>query len=160
MASPLERILIQWQRLRRLGPGYLLTWARNRARWERERLSARLRPPPVREVTPAEFRSAQIEAAFREALEHYEVRPWDGEVALFRPALDASHPLGRGRFANQRRELVDPHNFWDPFVSRVHLEEVPGDHDAMVLEPYVRVLGAKLAAFLQAAQRGGAGARE
>ena len=151
LPNAFERVLIQLQRLRKLGVGYLVTWARNRARWELERVRGRIRPPEVREVTPAEFRSGQIEAAFREALSHYTLRPWDGEVALFRPALDTSHPLGRGRVANDRRELVDPENFWGAHVARVRLEEVPGDHDGMVLEPYVRVLGAKLRAFLEAA---------
>ncbi len=148
----LERARIQLQRLRRLGPGYLVTWARNRVRWELERLTRRAPVPEIQEVTPAEFRSGQIEGAFREALDHYTLRRYEGGVALFRPALDTSHPLGRGRVANERRELVDPLNFWGPYAESVHLEEVPGDHDGMVLEPYVRVLGAKMRAVIEAAQ--------
>jgi thioesterase domain-containing protein len=143
-----DRLQIQAQRLARQGPGYLLRWARNRVRWELEKRQPRV----ARELTPAEFRSAEIEVAFREALAHYRMRPYPGKVWLFRPPLDESHRLAGGRVANAQRELVEHQNFWRPWVSEIDVQVVPGDHDAMVLEPSVRVLAARLRTVLEAAQ--------
>jgi acyl transferase domain-containing protein/thioesterase domain-containing protein len=146
----LERLVIQAQRLRRQGLGYVGRWARNRIRWEIERR----RRPPERELTPAEFRSERIEAAFREALEHYRTPVYSGKLVLFRPPLDAAHPLPGGRVASSERVIVDAHNHWRPFVSGgIDVHVVPGDHDSMVLEPNVRVLAEKLRACLEDAQR-------
>jgi thioesterase domain-containing protein len=148
--SWLDRTRIQWQRLYRQGPAYAARWASNRVRWEREKRN----PRPTRELTPAEFRSSEIEAGFREALAHYTMRIYPGDVSLFRPPLDASHRLSGGRVANVRRELVDAQNFWRPWVAgKIDVQVVPGDHDAMVLEPSVRVLAARVRAVLEAAQR-------
>ena len=148
--SWLDRVRIQWQRLTRQGPAYAARWARNRLRWELEKRQ----PRTVRELTPAEFRSGEIEAGFREALAHYPMRVYPGKVSLFRPPLDASHRLSGGRLANAQRELVEPQNFWRPWVSGdIDVQVVPGDHDAMVLEPSVRVLATRVRAVLEAAQR-------
>jgi acyl transferase domain-containing protein len=147
-----DRIQIQWQRLQRNGPRYLWEWARNRARWEIGRVRKLFYEAPE-ELTPAEFRSAQIEQAFREALGHYQPQRYPGRIALFRPALDEAHFLRRNRVASSRRELVDPRNFWMPFCGGVDVHEVSGDHDRMVLEPHVRVLAAGLRTCLEEAQR-------
>jgi thioesterase domain-containing protein/NAD(P)-dependent dehydrogenase (short-subunit alcohol dehydrogenase family)/acyl carrier protein len=145
----LDRARIQWQRLTRQGPAYAARWARNRLRWELEKRQ----PRAARELTPAEFRSGEIEAGFREALAHYPMRVYPGKVSLFRPPLDASHRLSGGRVANAQRELVEPQNFWRPWVGGdIDVQVVPGDHDAMVLEPSVRVLAARVRAALEAAQ--------
>jgi acyl transferase domain-containing protein/thioesterase domain-containing protein len=147
-----DRLRIQLQRLAHQGPGYVAQWARNRIRWERERRERRSRP--TRELTPAEFRSEQIEAAFREALIHYRMPVHSGKVILFRPPLDTRHPLGGGRIANRRRELIDHANHWKPYVSGgIDVRVVPGDHDSMVLEPSVRVLAARVRECLEDAQR-------
>jgi thioesterase domain-containing protein len=122
-------------------------------RWELEKRELR-RNPPTLELTPAEFRSGEIEAAFREALVHYAMKPYPGHVQLFRPPLDARHDLGGGRFANSKRERIDHQNFWAAWVSGgIDVHVVPGDHDSMVLEPSVRVLGARVRAVLEDAQR-------
>jgi len=145
-----ERLAIQLQRLARQGPAYLARWARNRLRWELEKRNR----PAARELTPAEFRSEQIEAAFREALQHYRTPSYAGKLVLFRPQLDAAHPLPTGRVANSQREIIDAHNHWRPFVSGgVDVHVVPGDHDSMVLEPNVRVMAQKLRLCLEDAQR-------
>ena len=52
------------------------------------------------------------------------------------------------------REYVYPDNLWTPFAPRLEVVEVPGDHDAMVLEPNVRVLAARMKAAIQAAEAG------
>jgi thioesterase domain-containing protein len=147
----LDRARIQWQRLTRQGPAYAARWARNRLRWELEKRQPRV----ARELTPAEFRSGEIEVAFREALVHYRMRAYAGKISLFRPPLDASHRLFGGRVGNAQRELVDPENFWRPWATgEIDVQVVPGDHDAMVLEPSVRVLAARLRPVLEAAQPG------
>jgi thioesterase domain-containing protein len=148
-----DRLVIQAQRLQREGPGYFVRWLKNRVRWELEKRELR-RNPPAQELTPAEFRSGEIEAAFREALVHYEMKTYPGKVQLFRPPLDARHDLGGGRFANAKRERIDHQNFWTPHVSGgIDVHIVTGDHDSMVLEPSVRVLGARVRAALEDAQR-------
>jgi thioesterase domain-containing protein len=147
-----DRLVIQAQRLQRQGIGYVGGWAQRRLRWELERLM-RLVRPALREQSPAEFRSELIEAAFREALEHYRVPLYPGKLVLFRPPLDSAHPLPGGRMASAARVIVDAHNHWKPFVAGgIDVHVVPGDHDNMVLEPNVRVLAQKLRACLEDAQ--------
>jgi thioesterase domain-containing protein len=149
-ASPLsahEKALIHWQRLTRKGPGYLAQWAKNRVQWELGRLARRFQVKE--EHRPSDFHSDAIEAAFRRALGRYELVPQPLEVTLFRPKLDRSHVLGKGRVANAERELVYHDNGWTPWVSTVAVHEVPGDHDSMVLEPNVRVLAARLRGIIE-----------
>jgi len=144
-AEPLsahEKALIHWQRLIRKGPGYLANWAKNRVQWEVGRLARRFQVQP--EHRPSDFHSDEIEAAFRHALDLYELKRQPLAVTLFRPKLDQSHVLGRGRVTNAERELVYADNGWAPYVDHVDVHEVPGDHDSMVLEPNVRVLAARL----------------
>jgi thioesterase domain-containing protein/acyl carrier protein len=150
-----EKLWIQLQRLRRGGPAYLLEWARNRIRWERERRAAAAPSVALPELTPAEFRSEQIEAAFREALLHYRTPSYAGKLVLFRPELDAAHRLPTGRVANSARQIIDPCNHWRPFISGgIDVHVVPGNHDSMVLEPNVRVLAQKLRMCLYDAEKG------
>ena len=52
--------------------------------------------------------------------------------------------------ADRRRIYHD--NGWAPFVRRVEVFEMPGDHDSMVLEPNVRVLAARLRDSLDTAE--------
>jgi len=147
-----DRLVIQAQRLRRGGLPYLTQWVTNRVRWELEKRDRRLHPP-ARELTPAEFRSEQIEAAFREALAHYTMRVYPGKVQLFRPPLDQCHDLGGGKWANRKRERIDHQNFWQPWVAGgIDVHVVPGDHDSMVLEPSVRVLASRVRAALEDVQ--------
>ena len=148
-----DRLVIQAQRVQKEGPAYFARWIRNRIRWELEKREAR-RNPPTLELTPAEFRSNEIEAAFREALAHYTMKVYPGKILLFRPPLDACHDLGNGRFANSKRERIDHLNFWQPWArGGVEVQVVVGDHDSMVLEPSVRILGARVRAALEGAQR-------
>lgn len=151
-ASAVERFLIQCMRIRRGGFSYLLDWPKKRIAWELEK--RRDKGDAVeRGLAPAEFRSEMIQEGFVEALEHYQLRSYSGRLTLFRPPLDATFKLPRGRFANSYREIQDSNNFWDPFAAGgIDTFEVPGDHDSMVLEPHVRVLGSKVSEVLEAAQ--------
>ena len=58
-----DRLLIQAYRLRRGGVRYAMDWAKNRWNWEMRRF----RKEPLVELTPAEFRSGEIQAGFVES---------------------------------------------------------------------------------------------
>ena len=107
-----------------------------------------------RELTPAEFRSEEIEAAFREACDQYEMPNYPGKVNLFRPPLQETYLLGGDRMLNQDREYLDHANHWEQYVpGGVEVHRVTGDHDSMVLEPHVRVLANELKTCLSKAQQ-------
>ncbi len=147
-----DKAMIHWQRLQRQKHNYLVNWARSRFHWELKRLRERFLATPT-ELKPTEFHNSEIEAAFRRALERYEVKPYLGKITLFRPKLDQAHPLADGRIANSDRVIVRPDNGWSPYAQFVEVHEVPGDHDAMVLEPNVRVLATRLRRILQQVER-------
>jgi thioesterase domain-containing protein/acyl carrier protein len=145
-----DRLRIQASNLRREGLGYVWRWARNRWRWEVRKVRRRLGLERHVEVATA-FHNQTIEAAFRASLQRYTVEPQDVPTWLFRPALDRCHDLGNGRFANRAREIVLADNGWTPYVRRLEIVEVPGDHDSMVLEPNVRSLARYLREAIAAA---------
>ena len=139
-------------KLRRGGVGYVAEWPKKRIAWEFEK-RRRNQSAQEKDLAPAEFRSELIREGFVEALQSYEIRPYPGRLTIFRPPLDRTFVLPGGRLADQYREIQNHHNHWDP-VTPGGLDgfEVPGDHDSMVLEPHVRVLGAKVCQVLQTAQ--------
>jgi thioesterase domain-containing protein len=138
--------------LRQRGVGYLRTWASNRIRWALRRFERSA--DEARPQTPAEFRSEQIEVAFREALDHYRLRVYPGKMLLFRPPPTRRWVLRDGRIVNPSRHFADHANHWKPWVAGgVDVIVVSGDHDGMVLEPHVRVLAARLRECLDEAQR-------
>jgi thioesterase domain-containing protein len=155
-----ERARIQLDNLREKGPGYAKEWAVNRVKWElwRRRHEAQGAEVPIDEGA---LHSQVIEAAFYRALEKYETRSYPGVITLYRPKLSPLHVFGPDRQINFHRRFIYDDNGWGPFCERVEVIEVPGDHDAMVLEPNVRVLASHLrAAILDAETRGaGSGAR-
>ncbi|MCZ6834526.1 MAG: SDR family NAD(P)-dependent oxidoreductase [Planctomycetota bacterium] len=148
LANKLERLLIQGIHFKEQGLNYPVTWAKKRWAWEKRRFQ-----PNERELTPAEFRSEEIEAGFREACDVYQHRPYPGKVNLFRPALRERYVLGAKRILNEDREYVDHENHWAQFVEAVDVHIVTGDHDSMVLEPHVRVLAAEMKSCLAKAQK-------
>jgi acyl transferase domain-containing protein/thioesterase domain-containing protein/acyl carrier protein len=141
-----DRALIKLHEFRRKGPGYLREWAAARIAWERAKRARRDAPPAARH----EFHNAAIEAAFRAALPLYALRDWPGDVVLFRPPLDRHWPVSGGRWVSRAREYVLPDNGLGRFAPRLEVIEVPGDHDSMVLEPNVRVLAARMKAWIEA----------
>ena len=141
-----DKALIKAAELRQRGPGYLADWARSRWQWQmRDRSVA---------ATDGEhaFHNAEIEAAFRAALPLYDLRPWPGPAALFRPPLDRHWQVSAGRWVSAAREYVYDDNDLTRFAPRLKVIEVPGDHDSMVLEPNVRVLAARMRAVFDAAE--------
>ncbi|MFM9994462.1 MAG: type I polyketide synthase [Phycisphaerales bacterium] len=152
-----EKLRVQWHRLRTRGLRYIADWVLDKAQWEWKRVR-RIFRKPVQEMTPAEFRSEEIHIAFMNALPIYNLRPYSGGVHLFRPRQIKAIELAPGRVVNDAREFIDPHNFWDPWITGgIEVQVVPGDHDSMILEPHVRVLGAKLKSVLDEAQAREAG---
>ncbi len=148
-----DKLAIHRQNLGEQGVGYLRTWAENRLRWELGKWRKRQGRAEV-EPGRSDFHSAAIENAFREALQAYQLRPYQGKITLFRPKLDLKYPLSGGRVVSSELEFVVPDNGWTPWTASLEVHEVPGNHDSMVLEPNVRTLAAKLAACIEAAERG------
>jgi thioesterase domain-containing protein len=94
------------------------------------------------------FHNRAIEAAFREALPHVAMVPYEGRVALFRPPLDRHWKVTGGRWVSQAKEYVFDDNDWGRWMPKLSVHEVPGDHDSMVLEPNVRVMAERLKALI------------
>ncbi len=144
-----DRATIQRQRFETKGPAYFVEWAQNRAEWEVGKLRRRFEEPE--DLSSAEFHNEAIEAAFRSALDRYQMPTWDQQLVLFRPPLQRTYELGEGRILNSDREYVFNDNGWSERCSDVVVFEVPGDHDSMVLEPNVRVMAAKLRELIEKA---------
>ncbi|NND00552.1 MAG: SDR family NAD(P)-dependent oxidoreductase [Gammaproteobacteria bacterium] len=141
--SSVDRVSIHWQKLKTKGPAYFSEWAKNRYNWELAKFRGRF-SAEEEDSSPFDFQSEKMEIAFRNALDKYTLSYMPIELHLFRPRLDQSFKLGGGRIANADRELVFEDNGWSEYVDKVHVHEVPGDHDSMVLEPNVRVLASNL----------------
>lgn len=151
--SSVDRMSIHLQRLKSKGPSYFSEWAKNRYRWELQKFQNRF-DNDNSSTQPFDFQSEIMEIAFRKALDVYELEYQPITVNLFRPKLDKAYALGGGRIANSNRELVFHDNGWTPFVEKLLVTEVPGDHDSMVLEPNVRVLAVQLRSVIEAVESG------
>lgn len=141
-----DKALIKLAELRARGPGYLLDWARARVEWKR------LQRQPQAAPQEAAFHNAAIEAAFRAALPRYAMPQREGATVLFRPPLDRRWQVSGGRWVSSAKEYVLPDNDLTRFAPALRVEEVPGDHDSMVLEPNVRVLAARMRQVIEAAE--------
>ncbi len=146
-----DKILIKRFELEQKGPAFVAEWAQNRWAWEMGKLRRRFEDAEP-DTTPEKFHDEAIERAFYRALGRYEVKPREGMVHLFRPPLPVTYDLGDGRRLNEDRDLLLEDNGWTPYVTEVSIEEVPGDHDSMVLEPNVRVLARRIRAVIEAAE--------
>ncbi len=164
--TPRDKLAIHQQNLAKEGPMYVVNWARNKWKY-RQHLQTREQERQQQEAAKIEskienrngnnsghdFHSRVIEAAFYRAAAQYEVRELPLHAVLFRPRLRPTHQLGPGRAINADRRLIYHDNGWAPFVRRMDVFEVPGDHDSMVLEPNVRVLAVRLRECLEQAAR-------
>lgn len=145
-----DKVMVHLLRLRAAGPRYITEWAKRRIEWEMRKYRQE-----ERATTPAEFRSAEIEAAFRQACAVYEPRVYDGPVHLFRPPLDKKYVVGPNRILNTNREIVDDVNHWNQYITGgINVHVVTGDHDSMMLEPHVRVLAREMRTVLEHAYVG------
>jgi acyl transferase domain-containing protein/acyl carrier protein len=133
-----DKALIKLAEVKRKGPGYFREWALNRLEWERRKRQAQ-------SDDAQGFNNHKIEAAFRDAVAQYEVKPWDGPLLLFRPPLDRHWKVSGGNWVSAAREYVFADNQWAQWAPDVQVIEVPGDHDSMVLDPNVAALARYLA---------------
>jgi acyl transferase domain-containing protein/thioesterase domain-containing protein/acyl carrier protein len=134
-----DRMLIQWHETKRKGFAYPFVWLRNRIRWEIEKRSANSETQ-----TAHSFHNAEIEQSFLNAVAAYQMQPWQGRIALFRPPLIGTWQVSGGRWVNHERAYLFDDNDWGQYTPQIEVFEVPGDHDSMVLEPNVRVLASYL----------------
>jgi thioesterase domain-containing protein len=148
-----DRAQVQLQRLRRRGVGYLLDYARNRLKWEMEKLERRFQTEEEGH-TQDQFHNEAIERAFRAALPRYQMRHWPGKIVLFRPKLDESYVLGPGRILDSTKKWVWHDNGFGQYADSIEVFEMPGNHDSMVLEPNVRAMAAQLRASVAEAEAG------
>ena len=146
-----DRALIQLQELYRHGPGYIGRWAVNRVKWELARRRRRTGEAPGADAAPR-FHNAAIEAAFLTAIARYRMQPWAGNLVLFRPPLVGKWKVSQGRWVNSERAYLFEDNDWGQWAAGLRVQEVPGDHDSMVLEPNVRVLAAHMRREIEAAE--------
>ncbi len=146
--------------LKRRGIRYLGEWALKRARWELGRLRARFRGKV--ELDSSTYHSDDVRDAFVVAVRDYGFAPQPVTIHLFRPGLAVHYDLGDGVLLDAGRQRVREDNGWRPLVDEVHVSEVPGNHDSMVLEPNVRVVALRIRELLKRCDRkraGGAGSR-
>ena len=141
-----DRAWIKLHEFREKGPRYVSEWIRTRFAWEVSRRKA-----PVQDLGGGAFNNAKIEAAFLESVAHYELKPWDGLLALFRPPLDRKWKVSGGNWVSDERQYVYDDNEWGNWASNMRIIEVPGDHDSMVLVPNVSVLCEHLREILDSA---------
>lgn len=137
-----DKALIKLAQFRRKGPAYAAEWWRARRDWTRQLAEG---PPPD---SPDAFHNAAVQAAYLEATARYSLRPFEGNVVLFRPPLDLHWKVTRGNYVSTAREYVFDDNQWGRFAPDLRVLEVPGDHDSMVLEPNVRVLAERMRSLL------------
>ncbi|TNJ42066.1 type I polyketide synthase [Phaeobacter sp. B1627] len=135
-----DKALIKLAEIRQKGPGFLAEWGQNRIKWEISKLRSTTRDTGNTGGN-AGFNNHKIEQAFRDAIQTYDLHKWEGPVTLYRPALDRHWKVTGGRWVSQEREYVYPDNDWTRFAPALEVIEVPGDHDGMVLDPNVSVLG-------------------
>ncbi|WP_164018467.1 type I polyketide synthase [Pyxidicoccus trucidator] len=146
--STQERRLSFNERLRAIreeGPAYVTNKLRQKVERDGNRLISQLKLRWYEqrgEAPPIELRDLQLTARFQYLASRYSPRPYTGPVTLFRA---------------QEISLVYSHMGktlgWEPLVPTLRIREVPGDHDSLVREPNVHVLGRMLRAALDEAQQ-------
>ena len=138
-----ERAGSRMRRLRDEGPGYALTWMRERVEFERWRLLEWRLTMPRRagKPLPMSLREVSLTRAFHAAAEHYRPRPLGVPIVLF-TAVDRPPGL----------DHVGPDLGWEPLAAAgLDVRVSAGTHDDLVREPNVGPLAASLAAVLAAA---------
>jgi acyl transferase domain-containing protein/thioesterase domain-containing protein/acyl carrier protein len=143
-----DKVLIKLGHFREKGFGYAFEWVKARYEWEMRRFQ------PMEEAAAEEglFHDKAIEAAFINALAHFDLKRWHGNLVLFRPPLDRRWKVSGGRYVSTAKEYVFEDNEWGQWAENLTVIEVPGDHDSMVLEPNVRVLAAEMKRCIEEAE--------
>lgn len=137
-----DRASMKAQDLHRYKGAFLRRWLKTQVAWrngKRAHIEAELAA-----ANPTRFNNERIENAFRRALARYAVVPYRGPLTILRPKQQAFYRLSGGRFLEEGRNILLPDNGWSAYAEALTVREVPGDHDSMVLEPYVRVLASQV----------------
>jgi thioesterase domain-containing protein len=142
--SAADKLSMLTQRARKEGLGIIGDRIRARVEWARERRRRREVAQGQAQAEATSFQSHRIGEAFMRSLFKYKFPVVPVRVAVFRPKLDVQFRLSGGRQVDGYRNYVREDNFWSPLVKDLHVFEVPGNHDNMVLEPNVRVLVSQL----------------
>ncbi|MFP2913376.1 thioesterase domain-containing protein, partial [Pyxidicoccus sp. 3LFB2] len=135
------------QAIREEGPAYVTNRLRRKVERDGNRLVSQLKLRWYEqrgESLPIELRDLQLTERFQYLASRYNPRPYTGPVTLFR-AQEIS-PI----YSHMGATLG-----WEPLVPTLRIREVPGDHDSLVREPNVHVLGRMLRAALDEAQQVG-----
>ncbi|MDU8926223.1 SDR family NAD(P)-dependent oxidoreductase [Alisedimentitalea sp. MJ-SS2] len=148
-----DRMAIQLHELKAGGFAYPFKWLARRVAWEFAK--RRKSDAEVSENAEVSFHNSAIEQAFLGAVAQYQVKPWDGPLALFRPPLVGKWQVAPERLVSSERAYVTSDNDWTPLAPLIEVVEVPGDHDSMVLEPNVRVLAARMKRAIEDAENPG-----
>jgi thioesterase domain-containing protein len=142
--SKLERVRLHARRLVDQGPRYAFEKLQDRLMQNELFRVRRLFFQRLSKLFPYYFRNDTMLFSWIDAFARYEAKPWTGRAHLFRVALDDSiqwsgikveHDLG-----------------WTPMVAELVIAEVPGGHNSMCEEPYVRVLADGVRKCLDEAQ--------
>ncbi|MEM7126667.1 MAG: amino acid adenylation domain-containing protein [Chloroflexota bacterium] len=78
---------------------------------------------------PIELRDYHLASNFITAMDHYSPRPYSGRILLFRAA--ETWPI----YAH-----AGPDRGWSKLIPGLTIQEVPGDHENLILEPNVKTL--------------------
>lgn len=108
-----------------------------RSSWIRQRLR-------VRAALQMDAHPSSNEDALALAVARYEPQPYRGRLVLFQRS---ARPKGRYHY---------PQSGWGELVDPIEIQEIPGDHRDMFLEPNVQILAAGLGRCLVEAQTPGA----
>lgn len=131
MQTPRERVHYIWR-------GILWKFKSARAA-RRIRKSQDMRPATDQD---SRWSSIDVLEQSMRAIRSYEIKPYDGRIALF-----------RGQHSDPKM-VVDPQGGWGRVALKgVDVYEVPGSHMSIFKEPYVRELGAALARCLEKAHQ-------
>ncbi len=137
-----KRPVRHFRRLSRLNPLHWPAYLRDKAKVAKEVTIDRSSPRAERLRTSRlmEAYRAKVDAANQRAMQNYKPQPYRGRITLFL----VSQP--------RIRSFPDPRMGWAELASDgVELHVIPGDHHAMLKEPTVRILAAKLDACLRRA---------
>ncbi|KKB80638.1 polyketide synthase [Devosia limi DSM 17137] len=136
-----DLISMRLQDIRREGISFFSNWIAGKLMWRRE-LQRRLLSEAAGVAGTGRYNNDAIEAAFNRALPRYVVKPYDGDVTLFRPQPEVEYRLSDGRILQPGRKFFYEDNGWSHYTPNLTVVEVPGDHNSMVLDPSVRILAA------------------
>ena len=137
--SKADKVLMQLQRMQQMKLDYPAWYLRKKLEYRRNQQG--IEAP---QQATHEFRTQAIVDAFMEAVGSYTASPYDGDVHLYRPALNEEFRLTGDRYIDKHFNFQVADNGWTGHVQDLFVREVPGDHDSMVLEPNVRVLATKV----------------